>query len=63
MERRTYGRYIIMTIYENPPFNTLVSGLLRLTPIIIQWYVGYFRDQDKKGVFVGKKSALTVALC
>ena len=52
-----------MTIYENPPFNTLVSGLLRLTPIIIQWYVGYFRDQDKKGVFVGKKSALTVALC
>ena len=51
-----------MTIYENP-FNTLVSGLLRLTPIIMQWLVGYFRDQDKKGVFVGKKSALTVALC
>ena len=62
MERRTYGRYIIITIYENP-FNTLVSGLLRLTPIIMQWLVGYFRDQDKKGGFVGKKSALTVALC
>ena len=35
--RNTYDRYIIIIIYENPSFNRLVWGSLRLAPIILMF--------------------------
>ena len=53
-ERRTYDRYIL---YEKSTVQLASVGLAQARPnyyAMVGWLVGYFRDQDKKGVSVGK---------